>query len=152
MPTFDLASFGAIEVPPITLADSADSVTVVVRFTTDVLWMPAGQQLQLTARFTNQGSNRRRLILSGSFSPAAKLAGRQLELDDIELSIPFSGATPTLDNGRSVTGSGSVRWVLPTLATRLGLTEIGFDLTVETNGDKTTFGLALQGERLTGRS
>ena len=143
MPTFDLAGFGAIEVPPITLADSADSVTVDLRFTTDVLWMPAGQQLQLTARFTNQGSNRRRLILSGSFSPAAKLAGRQLELDDIELSIPFGGATPTLDNGRSVTGSGSVRWVLPTLATRLGLTEIGFDLTVETNGDETTFGLAL---------
>ena len=143
MTTFNLAGFGAIEAPPITLADSADSVTVGARFTNGVLWMTAGQKLQLSARFTNQGSNRRRLILSGTFSPAAKLAGSQLELDDIELSIPFSGATPTLDDGRAVTGSGGVRWVLPTLATRLGLTEIGFDLTVETDDGETTFGLAL---------
>lgn len=143
MPTFDLTGFGAIEVPPVTLTDSADSVNVSLRFNGGVLWMPPGQQLHLTARFTNQGNERRRLILAGSFAPPARLAGRQLELDDIELSIPFTGATPELDDGRPVNASGSVRWILPTLATRLGIGEIAFELTAETANGATTFGLAL---------
>jgi len=139
MPTFNLEALAAVDAPPITLADTNDSSSVGVRLTDPLLWMPAGQQIQLVANFQNFGSGNLRLVLAGTFSPVQTFAGGQLQLDDIEVSIPFSGsATPQLDTSgnRKVTASGGARWVLPSLASILGISEISFDLGFETSDVK----------------
>lgn len=140
MPTFDLTGFSSIDAPPITLDTTSDSIAVDVRFTDGALWMPDDQRIQVTAQFT-QPSGGPRLRLLGTFDPPVALAGGQLLLDDVTVSIPFDGAV--VDTDRPVIASGTARWVLPSIASGLGISEIGFDLGASTTDDTTRLELTL---------